>query len=309
MSATARGGVILGIMVRAPVAALLLVASFAFTEPAEDSLSRWVTIGGMKIHYLEAGNATGDGPVLLMIHGWCGSSEDYRPLMLSLPADVRSIAVDLPGCGLSAKPDITYDLPFFLRFLEDLINTLGLDRFVLVGHSMGGQISIHFTAQWPEKVEKLVLIDPYGLEGEEGPWRVLASLGPLVELGFYLNNRLFIEWAIRANVVYKGTPAMVHAIVESTARGILGREGARSTARITRAMIGKGAVNDLLPGIRQESLVIWGDHDRMLAPRWAEQFVSRLPDARSHVIVDTGHMPMVEKPVEVADLLVSFLAR
>ena len=227
--------------------------------------------------------------------------------MLSLPPDVHSIAVDLPGSGLSAKPDVAYDLPFFLHSLAGFCDSLGLDRFVLVGHSMGGQISLHFTSQWPRKVEKLVLIDPYGLEGEEGAWRALACLGPLVDLGFLLNNRLFIEWAVRANCVYKGTPDTVHAIVESTARGILGWEGARSTARITRAVIGRGFVNDLLPGIRQQVLVVWGDHDRMLPPRWAEYFVSRLPDARGCLVADTGHMPMTEKPVEVADLVEEFL--
>ncbi len=273
----------------------------------EDPLSRWVTVDGMRIHYLESGEEAAEAPVLLMVHGWCGSSEDFRPLILALSPGARSIAVDLPGCGLSAKPDIAYDLPLFIHFLAGFCDTLGLDRFVLVGHSMGGQISVHFVSQFPARVEKLVLIDPYGLEGEEKPWRALASLGPLVDLGFMLNNRLFIEWGIRANVVYRGAAATVRAIVESTARGILGFEGSRSAARITRGMIGTGVVNDLLPGIRQEALVVWGEYDRLLAPRWADDFVSRLGDARASVVADTGHMPMTEKPAVVAGILADFI--
>ncbi len=294
-------------MRKAPIAALLLVSSLAFAEPAEDALSRWITIGGMKIHYLETGDGTGSGPTLLMVHGWCGCSEDFRPLMLALPSDVHAIAVDLPGCGLSDKPDIVYDLPLFLNTLAGFCDARGLSRVVLIGHSMGGQISLHFTARWPQRVEKLVLIDPYGLEGEQAPWRALANMGGLVDLGFLLNNRLFIEWGVRANVVYKGTQAVVQAIVDSTARGILGWAGARSTARITRGVIGTGVVNDLLPGIRQHALVVWGDHDRMLAPHWAEDFVSQMADARGSMVADTGHMPMAEKPAEVAALLEDFL--
>jgi pimeloyl-ACP methyl ester carboxylesterase len=289
------------------IPALLLVSSFALAAPAEDPLSRWVTVDGMSIHYLEAGEASADGPLLLMVHGWCGSAEDFRPLMLSLPSGMRVLAVDLPGSGLSAKPDIAYDLPLFLRALAGFCDSLGLDRFILVGHSMGGQISVHFASLWPQKVEKLVLIAPYGMQGEEGAWRALVCLGPLVDLGFHLNTRLFIEWAIRANCVYRGAPETVRAIVDSTARGILNWEGARAAARTTRGVIGKSVVNDLLPGIRQQTLVIWGDHDRFLPPRWAGQFVALLSDARGCMVADTGHMPMTEKPAEVADLVAEFL--
>lgn len=289
------------------IAALLLLFPLGFANAADDPLSRWIDVEGLKIHYLEAGRGQPDDPLLLMVHGWCGTAEDFRPVLLALPDTMRSIAVDLPGCGLSAKPDAAYDLPYFMEFLRSFCVAMGLDRFTLVGHSLGGLFAVRFTTLWPGFVEKLVLIDPYGLKGEEGALLALARLGPLVNLGFLLNNRLFIEWALTGNVLYHPRPEVLRASADATARGILGCDASRATARITRNVIGRFPVDDLLPSVRQETLVIWGDHDKLLPPQWAPRFVSLLPSVRLEMVRDAGHMPMVEKPGQTTELIVGFV--
>ena len=285
---------------------LLLLGISSPAAGAPDLLERWVVVDGMRIRYLEAGGQPGD-PAILMVHGWAGSAEDFRPLFSLLPSTARALAVDLPGCGQSDKPDAAYDLPYFVSFLKAFCDTLGLHRIVLLGHSMGGQFAVHFTARWPDRVERLILVAPYGLKGEEGIWLGLAGWGGFVDLGFRLNNRLFIEWAMRANVLYKAPPAVVNAAVESTARSILGPESARAIARITRNVIGHDYVEALLPGITQETLIIWGDHDRVLAPTWAETFLLAIPYARLVMVKDSGHMPMIEHPGETAGLIADFI--
>jgi pimeloyl-ACP methyl ester carboxylesterase len=172
---------------------------------------------------------------------------------------------------------------------------------------MGGQFAVHFAARWPDLVERLVLVAPYGLKGEEGIWLGLAGWGGFVDLGFRLNNKLFIEWAIRANVLYKADDVVVHTAVESTARSILGPEGSRAIARITRNVIGHDYVESLLPGIIQETLIIWGDHDKVLAPTWATTFLTQIPHAQLVMVKDSGHMPMIEHPEETADLIAGFI--
>jgi len=270
---------------------------------------RWVNVNGFRIHCLETGDVREDAPVLFMVHGWAGSAADWDPLLRVLPSRLRSIAVDLPGCGLSDKPDAPYDIPFFLGALRSLCATLGLSRIVLAGHSMGGQIAVHFALRHPDMVEKLILIDPYGLKGEEGGLRTLARLGPVVNLAFLLNTRLFIEWAIRANVLNDAPPELVRTAVESTAVSILGREGARTMARVTKRVIGREHVDALLPGVTQDTLLIWGELDRLLPPRWAEAFASRLRRASLHRIAGAGHMPMFERPETVAGLIADFMER
>ena len=269
-------------------------------------VSRFVTVNGIRIHCLETGGP-GVQPLLLMIHGWAGSAADWDPLLRALPDRMLAIAPDLPGCGLSDKPDAAYDMPWFLDMLHGLCMALEAPRVVLAGHSMGGQIAVHFALRYPDMVEKLILIDPYGLKGEEGGLRPLSRLGPAVNLAFKLNSRQFIKWAMRANVLYDPPSESLRTAVDNTAVSILGREGARAIARITRRVIGRAHVDALLPGIFQETLVLWGDHDRLLSPLWAHTFASRLPCASVHMVADAGHMPMFEKPVVVAELIAGFL--
>jgi pimeloyl-ACP methyl ester carboxylesterase len=282
-------------------------STIAWTLVHSAVVSRFVTVNGLRIHCRETGRP-GVEPLLLMIHGWTGSAEDWAPLLGVLPDRVRAIAIDLPGCGLSDKPDAAYDMPWFLDFLHGLCAVLGAPRVVLAGHSMGGQIAIHFATRYPDMVEKLILIDPYGLKGEEGGLRALAHLGPVVNLGFMLNTRFFIEWAMRANVLYHSPPESLRTAVDSTAVSILGRNGARAIARITRRVIGRAYVDALLPGIFQETLVLWGDHDRILPPHWGQAFASRLPRVSLRIVADAGHMPMFERPAVVAEMIAQFVS-
>jgi pimeloyl-ACP methyl ester carboxylesterase len=268
---------------------------------------RIVMVNGIRVSCVETGSP-GAGVPLLMVHGWAGAAADWEPLQRALPAGIHSIAVDLPGCGYSEKPDAVYDIPWFLEILHELSAALDVPRIVLAGHSMGGQVAVHFASRYPGLVEKLILIDPYGLKGQEGRREPLARLGPVVNLAFLLNTRKFIEWTMRSRVLYKPSPESLRTAVDSTAVSILGRDGARAIARITRRVIGHAHVDALLPGIFQQTLVLWGDHDRLLPPRWAEAFVSRMPRATLRVVAGAGHMPMYEQPAAVAALVSEFLS-
>jgi len=270
-------------------------------------VTRFVHVKGLRIHFLESGSTEEGSPVLLMVHGWAGSAADWERLLPLLPPHFRAIAVDLPGCGLSDKPDAAYDMPWFTDALRAFCEALGLPRLILAGHSMGGQIAVHFTARFPDMVEKLVLVDPYGLKGEEGARSFLARLGPFVNLAFLLNSRFFIERAIRANVLHDPPAELVRSAVEATAGSILGRSGARAIARITKRIIGHEHVDALLPGISQETLVIWGEQDRVLSLRHAEVYVSLLRRATFCRVPGAGHMPMLESPEEAARLIAEFV--
>jgi len=243
-----------------------------------------------------------------MIHGWTGAAADWAPLLAALPSSVHALAPDLPGCGLSDKPDAPYDIAWFMSFLHAFCRSIHAPTVVLAGHSMGGQLAVHFTAHHPAMVDRLVLIDPYGLRGEEGRLRPLARLGPLVNAAFTLNRRAFIERAIRSNILHDQSPDLVKAAVDSTAASILGREGARANARITRRLIGREHVDALLPGISQSTLLLWGEQDKLLPPSWADVFASLLPRVSVQKVAQAGHMPMFEQPAVVADLIGTFLA-
>jgi abhydrolase domain-containing protein 6 len=270
-------------------------------------VSRFVHVKGVRIRFLESGG-TGEGPaVLLMVHGWTGSADDWARLLRVLPPGLRAIAVDLPGCGLSEKPDAAYDMPYFMGALRSFCEALGIPRLILAGHSMGGQIAVHFTSRFPDIVDKLILVDPYGLKGEEGARLLLARLGPVVNLAFLLNSRFFIERAMRANLFLDPPQDLVRSAVEATAASILGRASARAISRITRRIIGREYVEALLPGVFQETLLIWGEKDRLLSPHWADVYASLLRRVTLRTVPGAGHMPMLESPDAVAGLITDFI--
>jgi 2-hydroxymuconate-semialdehyde hydrolase len=269
-------------------------------------MDTWVTVNGMRIHCLAVG-ADGNEPPIIMVHGWAGAAADWAPLLRVLPGGTRAIAVDLPGSGQSDKPDAPYDIPWFLDFLRTFCEAVGAPTIILAGHSLGGLITVHFAARFPSMVEKLILVDPYGLRGERGRGEPLARLGPLVDIAFSLNRRGFIERAIRTNVLHRAEKELVRAATDSTASSILGWEGARAVSRVTRRVVGRLHVDGLLPGISQPTLLLWGENDRLLPPRWGGAFAALLPRATLHMISAAGHMPMFEQPQEVAEKIACFL--
>jgi pimeloyl-ACP methyl ester carboxylesterase len=277
-------------------------------------MDTWFTVSGMRIHCLAVGVGTGAAgstgagePPIIMVHGWAGAAADWAPLLRVLPAGRCAVAVDLPGSGQSDKPDAPYDIPWFLDFLRSFCTAAGAPSIILAGHSLGGLIAVHFTARFPAMVEKLILVDPYGMKGEKGKAEPLARLGPLVDAAFRLNRRTFIEREIRRNVLHRADPETLRAAVDSTASSILGREGARALARVTRRLVGRLHVDGLLPGIWQPTLLLWGEQDRLLPPRWAAAYAARLPRMTLKMIPDAGHMPMFERPLDVAEKIERFL--
>ncbi len=257
---------------------LLLIVTRSFAADV-DPLTRWIDVNGLRIHYLEAGRGNAGDPVILMVHGYLATSEDFRSLMLSLPTQYHTIALDLPGFGLSAKPNAAYDTPYFVAFLRSFAIAKKLTRFDLIGHSLGGKISTQFTYRWPGFVNRLILIDSFGLNVEEQPWAGLQQLGTNVDAGFLKN-----------------------------APGNANQEKNRATARITKNMIGQDPIDGILPHIKQRTLLLWGDTDPVLPFHWSESFRSLLPNVRFYMITGVGHVPQSDKPDVVKQLVVSFLA-
>jgi pimeloyl-ACP methyl ester carboxylesterase len=141
----------------------------------------WLGAGGLRVCCLIAG-ARGS-PVLLLHGGGIDSAAfSYRHTIGALAGDHRVFAPDWPGYGESDKPDIDYTMSFYVGFLKKLMDSLGFERVSLVGISLGGGAALGFALDFPERVEKLVLVDSNGLGGDV-PWGRLGYLlvhAPLV---------------------------------------------------------------------------------------------------------------------------------
>ncbi|GEM_PF-2058400 len=310
---TMNGKYIRGITLIALVALMTSCATDLYRKdpPLTTAYSKFIVVDGFKVHYYDLGpfdTDSGELP-LVVIHGWMGSAYDYSRIITLLARKRRVIVPDLPGSGytedLGENESFNYDLDGFIRFLEDFTNELRVEKFVLMGHSMGGQLAIHFTKKYQNKISRLILIAPDGLEGEEGGWLLFSSWGFLVDIISVLNTRFFIATGLRLNVFYDKS-RLTGKLVQSVAETSLGRRR-WVQAEITKNIIGKNNVNSILQYIDVPTLILWGKNDRVLNVKWAEVFLKGIKNSRLFILEKCGHMPMYEKPMETAMYIEKFL--
>lgn len=249
----------------------------------------------------------GVGHPLLMLHGWGGSSYDFVKMIPGLESSFRILIPDLPGSGFSSKPRIHYDFDFFLDFLEEFLQSRGVGSFHLAGHSLGGHLAVLLIKRNLERVDRLILLAPTGLVGQEGFNGLLSRLGSLVELGFRLNNRWLVRFFFRRNVFYD--PAKIDPeYLERSYRNFLTREARYSISSITRDVVGTHPLDHVLPTLSNPTLILWGANDRLFPyRRWGPHYQRLLSQARLIGLENCGHNLVFERPEDVLKETLPFL--
>lgn len=280
------------------------------SQPAGVSFET-VELHGRAVGYLGGGS----GPALLLIHGMAGSSENWRGVIEPLAHRHTVIAPDLPGHGSSAGGRGDYSLGSLASGLRDLLVSLGHERATLVGHSLGGGVAMQFAYQFPEMVERLVLVSSGGL-GPEVSLVLRAAALPGADL--------FI--AATAGVGQRAGGAIGRGLaavgmrpspdVAEVARGYssLAEPRRRKAFLATlRSVVGtegqRVAATDRLH-LAQEIpvLIVWGARDPIIPVRHGEDAHRALPGSRLEVFEDTGHLPQLEQPGRFIGVLERFLA-
>jgi pimeloyl-ACP methyl ester carboxylesterase len=144
-----------------------------------------IEVQGLSTRYLTAG----EGPPLLLLHGLGDNALDWRWVIPALAHNCRVYAPDLPGSGGSAKPDTDYSPAFFTRFIAAFLDTLGVERAVVVGNSLGGLIGLRLAMAEPDRVVALGLVSSAGLGRE-----VSYALRSLALPGY---GKLAVAWGKR----------------------------------------------------------------------------------------------------------------
>jgi pimeloyl-ACP methyl ester carboxylesterase len=145
------------------LAGMLASAALVTAKDNPVAESRFTTLDGARIHYVNYGKG---GAALVLVHGWTSNLEFWNAQMSELAKRNRLIAIDLPGHGLSDKPEITYNMDLFARAVDAVLRDAKVKRAVLVGHSMGTPVIRQFYRKYPEKTLALVIVDgalrPFG---------------------------------------------------------------------------------------------------------------------------------------------------
>lgn len=264
-------------------------------------------IDRLAIAYREAG----DGPPVLLLHGWPTSSYLWRNIIPWLSSANRVIAIDLPGFGGSAKPlDAAYDLPFYERVLDGFLDDLGIDRLAVVGHDIGGPIAVSWTLHRPDRVTGLGILNTV-LDGDFSPvalelTRILRTPGEREALV----SPEGLARLVRLGVV-DGSGVDAETIEAVTA------PFADADARETLARIADEFVPEALDGvsaglatITAPVRIIYGRRDPLLpeVERTVAGLTASIPHAEVTLLDDCAHFLQEDQPDKVGTLLAAFLA-
>ncbi len=273
-------------------------------------------VHGHRRAFLLAGPRLGTAPVLWLIHGIGDSSRTWEDVLPLLGDGYTVVAPDLLGHGASDKPRADYSLGGFANGMRDLMVVLGVERATVVGHSLGGGVALQFAYQYPERVERLVLVASGGLGAEVHPVLRAAALpgtstviGLSVRRAFRLPVMAAIGLAAKLGVV---DPCDVDEI--GHVWQALGDKSTRTAfLRTLRSVIdvrGQSVTSRdrLYLTAAIPTLVVWGARDPILPVGHARAAADALPGARLEVVARAGHLPHRSSPEGFADSLLGFVA-
>jgi len=263
--------------------------------------SQFMILNGRKIHYRDEG----EGPTIVLIHGTGASLHTWEDWTKDLIKDYRVIRLDLPAYGLTGQdPQKRYSSKDYVDLLDAFLTELQVDKFHLAGNSLGGLVSWLYASYHPEKVEKLVLLDPSGFPFKSTPMVIkMAKIPVLNNFIRYVTPRSFIEKNIK-EVYYD------HSLIKDSTidryYDLTLFEGNR-TAFIDRAYIEREDYRDRLSLISAPTLILWGENDNWIPVSDAARFKAAIKNAQVVIIPKTGHVPMEERPQESLAVVTAFL--
>jgi pimeloyl-ACP methyl ester carboxylesterase len=256
--------------------------------------SRSITLPDARVHYWRGGRGT----PLVFVHGFgTEAAVNWHEQLVTFAGDYDVIAPDMPGFGGSERLADTNCIALQVRCLRALLDDLGVARVALVGHSMGGWISLAFAAAHPERVERLVVVDAAGLRFEPDLSLERALLPETVD---------DVRMLIRANF---RRPLRLPTFVLRDLLRIARLDAVPRTALLQRLVYGDEHVDEHLPGIAVPTLVVWGRHDPLTPLALGERIAGAITGAELAVFEDAAHSPNVECPARFNGLLREFLRR
>jgi 3-oxoadipate enol-lactonase len=257
-----------------------------------------LTVNGVDL----AVEVRGEGPAVLFIHGYPFDRSIWTHQMAGL-VGWSGIAPDLRGMGQSDAPDLGYSIETYASDLAAVLDLLGADQVVLVGHSMGGYVAFEFLRRWRRRVRGLVLVDSRAeADTPEGRKQRDTAAATAREQGAEAIADTMLPKVLGRTTLEDGT-----ATVERV-RGIMAATPVAGMVGALGAMRDRPDSTDMLPELAGlPTLVIVGDEDEVTPPAQARSMADAIPGASLVVIRAAGHLPTVERPAETTDALLAFL--
>jgi pimeloyl-ACP methyl ester carboxylesterase len=262
-----------------------------------------IDVDGLKVYYKETGPQ--GAPALLLLHGFGSSLQAWDDWSLKLEQKYRVIRLDLPGFGLTgASPANDYSEEKDLAILTYFADKLGLEKFSVMGHSMGGKMAWSLAASQPERVQALVLMAPDGFPETKDigtkPYEVPAIMGLIkYVLPKYLVRKSIEPAFVQADAL---NDALVNRYFDMLrAPGVRGAILERSNQTIYTDPVPR------LKAIKAPTLLIWGEQDQMIPSTNAQSYANVLSNSTTVLIPKLGHLLQEEQPEKGLTAVIQFL--
>ena len=270
-----------------------------------------IELHGRRVIYRVAGS----GPPVVLIHGMLNSSSHWRSVALNLAGDYTVVAPDLIGHGDSAAPRGDYSLGAHAASIRDLLSAIGIDRATIVGHSLGGGVAMQFFYQFPQRVERLVLVSSGGLGREVSPLLRTAALpGMSALLSLTIHPRLVgALWNAGSRLRERGASSGVY--LQAIARALRPLENAEAQGAFLhtlRSVIDvhgqRVAATDRLYLLESmPTLIVWGERDNTIPIEHGRRAHEATPNSIFQSLPLAAHFPHLEDPEGLSALLREFI--
>ncbi|HLS05610.1 MAG TPA: alpha/beta hydrolase [Wenzhouxiangella sp.] len=260
---------------------------------------RTVTSSGIDWHLLTGGH----GEPLVLLHGFNADSDHFTRVGRHLQTRFRVIAPDLPGFGLTRCHKLTdFSMEAQARRVLELLDTMGIEHFYLGGSSMGGFVACTMARIAPQRIRALWLLNPGGLH--QAPLsRLLQTVSDGGKNALVIRNRRdFVQLLDHCFVRPPWLPGPVWRLTADRAA----RRQHLAEAIFTAMRFESAPLEELAPDIDIPALVVWGRADQVLHPDSLAVLGSLMPQSKTLMMPDTGHLPMLEKPRAAAQAWISY---
>ena len=260
-----------------------------------------IAVGEWHIEYLEGGQ----GEVLLLLHGFGGDKDNWTRMAGFLTPHFRLIIPDLPGFGESSRHvEAVYTYAVQVQRLHRFVNALGIGKCHLAGNSMGGAIAGTYAARYQNKLISLWLIAPAGIYAAQK-----SELHQRLESGE--PNPLIVgsakDFERLMDFVFVKSPPIPGSLKRYFANQAIRHSPLNKIiARQIQSDDDVVPLEESLRGSTINTLILWGDSDRVLHVSGANVLQSAMPNAKTVVMKHVGHVPMLEKPKDTADIFLNY---
>jgi len=274
---------------------------------------RYCTIHG----YLRAFVSFGKGPALLLIHGIGDSSDTWQPVLDELGRHHTIVAPDLLGHGRSEKPRADYSVAAYANGMRDLLSVLEIERATVIGHSLGGGVAAQFAYQFPERCDRLILVDSGGIGRSVSPFLRLATvpgieaLMPLFGLAPVRAVTRFTAGVLRYLSTDLGRDteellAVFDALPDTSSRTAILRtlrSGVDWRGQVI-TMLDRAYLAEGMP-----TLLVWGRHDAVIPLGHGRLAHAALPGSQLEIFDEAGHFPHHSDPARFVRVVSDFVDR